>query len=76
MEMIVVESFADSADKFAGDMKDRIFFLVLRVTGDPELPDSLATDNPASFVIGKFVEDSYIQSMNRAYTIDTLMKGE
>jgi len=75
IEMSVVQMFADSAEKFTGDLQDRLYNLTLYVTGVPELNDDVLSSNPASHVIGKFVEESYIRSMNRAYTIDTIEGG-
>jgi hypothetical protein len=71
MRTAIVECFAASAKNFEGDLKDRCFNLVLYVTSREELDPELIWANPGSYVIGKFVEESYIADLRRAYEIDT-----
>lgn len=68
--------FADSLNKFDDDPRDRLFNLVIRVSGDGSLDDNLISANPGSYVVGKFVEDAYIHCTTRARLNDTLLGEE
>jgi len=71
MRTAIVECFASSAKNFEGDLKDRIFRLVLDVTSREELDNDLLSSNPGCFIVGRFVEEPYLSDLRRAYEIDT-----
>lgn len=76
----IVRAFESSASGFSGDIEDRLCNLILYVTGLPvddsqiDLLQSIY-DHPYSSIIGKFVEQAYIDVMKKAYDFDTLYGG-
>jgi hypothetical protein len=79
-ERCIILAFEKSASGFVGDLEDRCFNALLFVT-DPELmngkPDmELVYRHPYSFIVGKYVEQSYLDAMKKAYDFDTLYGGE
>jgi hypothetical protein len=79
-ERCIILAFERSASGFVGDLEDRCFNALLHVT-DPELMNGkpnveLVYRHPYSFIVGKFVEQSYIDAMKKAYDFDTLYGGE
>lgn len=76
----IVQAFEKSASEFTGDIHDRLCNSIMFATSSPDesyvdLLNSIY-DHPYSFIVGQFVEQSYIDSMKKAYDFDTLYNGE
>jgi len=74
-----VQCFEATASLFTGDIKDRIFNAILlnsdtSIIGTKEILEAIYY-HPYTYVIGKYVEESYISQMKQASERDTFNLG-
>jgi hypothetical protein len=72
----IVRSFEEAASSYYGDVEMRLErALIYFTTGNEDRSDAVYA-HPYAFVYGKYVEESYLSQMKRAYDFDTLYGGE
>lgn len=74
-----VQCFEATASQFTGDLKDRIFHAILEnsdhsIIGTKEILEAIYF-HPYTYVIGKYVEETYISQMKQASERDTFSLG-
>ena len=79
-ERSIILAFEKSASGFVGDLQDRCFNALMFATSE-ELMDGKPNENlvyhhPYSYIVGKYVEETYTSCMNKAYDFDTIYSGE
>ena len=73
----IVQVFEESASSYSTDIRLRLERALMYYTSlEGEDQSEFVYAHPYSFVVGKFVEETYLQTMKKAYDFDTLYSGE
>jgi hypothetical protein len=72
----IVRSFEEAASSYYGDVEMRLERALIHFTTGNEDRSDAVYAHPYAFVYGKYVEESYLSQMKRAYDFDTLYGGE
>jgi len=72
----IVRSFEEAASSYYGDMEHRLEIALLHFTGKIPEESDVVYAHPYAFVYGKYVEESYLSQMKRAYDFDTIYGGK
>lgn len=71
----IVRSFESAASSYYGDLEMRLERALIYFTSEDRDVDAVYS-HPYSYVYGKYVEESYLRQMKRAYDFDVLYGGE
>jgi hypothetical protein len=72
----IVRSFEESASSYFGDLELRLEKALIYFSTGTEDRTGAVYAHPYAFVYGKYVEESYLSHMKRAYDYDVLYGGE
>ena len=79
-ERSIILAFEKSASGFVGDLQDRCFNALMFATNEELMNgkpnENLVYHHPYSYIVGKYVEETYTSCMNKAYDFDTIYSGE
>jgi hypothetical protein len=72
----IVRCFEQAASSYFGDMQRRLETALLYFTGKDGDLWNVVYAHPYAYIYGKYVEESYLSQMKRAYDFDTIYGGE
>jgi hypothetical protein len=72
----IVQVFEESASSYSTDIHLRLERALMYFTSLEEDKSEVVYSHPYSFIVGKYVEETYLKTMKQAYDYDTLYSGE